>query len=81
MYLAKNQDKHTMSLSSKDFMAWSGEGRTAYTTAFNELVDNGFLKKVSSSKNGHYYEFYDIPITDEPIQIKINKTSAREYNL
>ena len=43
MYLAKNQDKYNFNLSSTDFLLWSGLGYTAYTTAFSELAEEGYL--------------------------------------
>lgn len=61
MYLAKHQDKHSLALSSKDFMEWSGLGYTAYTSAFEELVDKKFLVRRGSDKIGTYYDFYDTP--------------------
>ena len=43
MYLAKNQDKYNFWLSSADFESWASVGQRAYTTAFNELVEQGYL--------------------------------------
>lgn len=57
IYLAKNQNKYTFALSSSDFMRWSGLGKQAYTTAFNELVDKGYLIKDDKQKNKYF--FYD----------------------
>lgn len=57
IYLAKNQNKYTFALSSADFMRWSGLGKQAYTTAFNELVDKGYLIKDDKQKNKYF--FYD----------------------
>ena len=59
IYLAKNQNKYTFALSSKDFMEWSGCGKTAYTTAFNELVKQGYL--IRSKTQINHYSFYDSP--------------------
>lgn len=55
MYLAKNQNNYKLELSSADFTYWSGLGITAYRSAFNELVEKGYL--VEQSKNN--YIFYD----------------------
>ena len=55
VYFAKNQDKYQFALSSKDFLAWSGLGIAAYNTAFDELVEKGYL--VETAKNR--YTFYD----------------------
>jgi hypothetical protein len=57
MYLAKNQDKYYFALSSAAFCMWSGLGLRAYTTAFEELKEEGYLvAKEGSEKN---YIFYD----------------------
>ena len=44
MYLVKNRTAYEWYLSSKDFMEWAGVGYTAYTSAFKELEDLGYLK-------------------------------------
>ena len=56
MYMAKNQNKYTFALSSKDFMLWSGLGKQAYNTAFADLVTQGYLVQ-GSQKN--LFLFYD----------------------
>lgn len=38
-------------------MSWSGLGKTAYTTAFKELIKEGYLIKDSDQSN--LYHFYD----------------------
>ena len=43
MYLAKNQDKYQFNLFSSDFLRWAGVSITAYNTAFDELVEEGYL--------------------------------------
>ena len=57
LYLAKNQNKHTFALSSKDFEQWAGVGKTAYDTAVQELKDNGYLVKREGKKET--YDFYE----------------------
>lgn len=62
MYIAKNQEsvnkkRYMFALSSKDFCAWSGLSMTAYRTAFNELLQNGYLILKDDSSN--LFEFYD----------------------
>lgn len=57
MYLAKNQNKYQFALSSSDFCFWSGVGYKAYNSAFNELVENGYL--VKEGEGDCYYTFYD----------------------
>lgn len=55
MYFAKNQDKYCFNLSSADFMAWSGLGKTAYTSAFQELEEKGFLVKDKNKEDVFYF--------------------------
>ena len=62
IYLAKNQDNYNFALSSSDFQEWSGLSRSAYTTAFNELVEHGYLV---SENNNNIYEFYEKPVPKE----------------
>lgn len=57
IYLAKNQNNYKFALSSKDFMNWSGLGKQAYRTAFNELVKEGYL--IQDSEQSNLYYFYD----------------------
>lgn len=57
MYLAKNQDKYNFNLSSTDFLLWSGLGYTAYTTAFSELAEEGYLIQKEGTET--VYTFYD----------------------
>ena len=57
IYLAKNQDKCCFALSSSDFYKWSSLGKAAYTTAFQELKDKGYL--VQSKQQANKYIFYD----------------------
>lgn len=57
IYLAKNQDKYNFDLSSHAFLEWSGLGYTAYTTAFKELVDEGYLVLKPGTET--VYTFYE----------------------
>lgn len=57
IYLAKNQNKYTFALSSADFMEWSGLGKQAYSTAFDDLIKQGYLKQDKKLKNK--YSFFD----------------------
>lgn len=68
IYLAKNQNNYTFALSSKDFMEWSGMGKQAYTTAFDELVNQGYLIRSEEQKN--LYSFYDKSQKEEPQERK-----------
>lgn len=75
-YIAKHQDSYNFALSSADFMLWSGLGIKAYNTAFDELLECGYLVKKYS--NGNYYIFYDKPQIDidreDIVHIEINKS-------
>ena len=79
MYLAKNQDKYNFNLSSTDFMLWSGLGYTAYTTAFNELEDEGYLILKDGTET--IYTFFDksqIPKEEKEITIEVPKAKVEE---
>lgn len=79
MYLAKNQDKYNFNLSSSDFMLWSGLGYTAYSTAFNELVTEGYLWEKDGEED--IFVFYDksrIPKEEDKVIIEIPKDKAEE---
>lgn len=56
MYLSMNQNNYSFALSSADFIAWANVSRTAYNTAFNELLTKGYLVQLNTSN----YAFYDI---------------------
>ena len=66
IYLAKNQNKYTFALSSSEFMVWSGLGKKAYTTAFQDLLDQGYLIQDKEQKNK--YNFYDKSNKEEESQ-------------
>ena len=53
------KDKTKLAFSSKDFCAWSGVSRTAYTTAFEELEKYGYLVLKEGTET--IYNFYDRP--------------------
>lgn len=77
MYLAKNQDKYQFKLSSQAFKNWSGCARTAYTTAFKQLEEEGYLVKKEGTSN--VYTFYDKPhLPDDSviIEMPVEKTKA-----
>ena len=57
IYLAKNQNKYTFALSSSDFMEWSGLGKQAYSTAFDDLINQGYL--IQDKKQKNKYSFFD----------------------
>lgn len=75
MYMAKNQDKYCFYLSSNDFMRWAGVGSTAYTSAFKELVSEGYLIET----NKDIYTFYDkSQIVDQKVLIQIPEETVEE---
>ena len=79
MYLAKNQDKYNFNLSSTDFMIWIGLGYTAYTTAFAELEEEGYLMLKEGTET--IYTFFDksqLPKEEEAITIEIPKAKVEE---
>lgn len=76
MYLAKNQNKYNFNLSSNDFMIWSGLGYTAYTTAFKELEEKGYL--IAKDKTEVIYTFFDkSQKEDEEKEITIEVPEAK----
>lgn len=77
IYLAKNQDKYSFNLSSSHFMQWANVGSTAYNTAFNELVEEGYLIKKEGTKD--VYTFYDKSQIDEIITIENPKDKVIEH--
>ena len=82
MYLAKNQNKYSFALSSADFCMWSGLKMTAYRTAFNELVKEGYL--IATDKKDDYI-FYDKSQTEEApkkddITVHIPEEKVEEIN-
>ena len=79
MYLAKNQDKYNFNLSSNDFMLWSGLGYTAYTTAFAELEEEGYLILKDGTET--IYTFFDksqLPKQEKEITIEVPKEKVAE---
>ena len=79
MYLAKNQDKYNFNLSSNDFMLWSGLGYTAYTTAFAELEEEGYLILKDGTET--IYTFFDksqLPKKEKEITIEVPTEKVAE---
>ena len=64
MYIAKNQNEYKFALSSSHFVMWSGCGLGAYNSAFQELVDEGYL--VETQKGSNVYTFYDKSRQESP---------------
>lgn len=79
MYLAKNQDKYNFNLSSTDFMKWSGLGYTAYSSAFDELVNERYLILKDGTENT--FIFYDkSQIPEEITRIEIPAEKVEEIS-
>ena len=78
IYIAKNQNKYNFNLSSKDFMKWAYCQRTAYNTAFQQLVTQGYLIKKQNTDN--CYMFYDKSQLNDDI-INIEYANGKEINL
>lgn len=75
MYLAKNQNNYYFALYSSDFCSWSGLGIKAYNTAFEELVNEGYLVLKENTKTN--YTFYDLStIEKESDNVKIIEYAA-----
>lgn len=78
-YLYSQSQNQDFLLSKVDFLRWSGVSKNTYYTAFNRLVDAGFL--VPTSKN-NYYIFVDNPDkvsqATEKYEDKTNKISLGE---
>lgn len=69
MYLAKNQNDYKFYLSSSDFMSWAGVAYTAYTSAFNQLIQKGFLIQIQNKTN---FIFCDYPNSYISIEKSVN---------
>lgn len=74
LYIGQNTNKYTFALSSKDFCEWAGCSRTAYTTAFEELVKYNYLIPYSEEKNRYkFIEQGNHILKEKPQQPKPNK--------
>lgn len=78
IYLAKNQNNYTFALSSRDFMEWSGLGKQAYATAFDDLLKQGYLVQ-GSQKN--LYLFYDKSQKEEKEESKSIDNVIIDYSM
>ena len=76
MYLAKNND-FTMALSSADFCEWAGLSRTAYNTAFEELVKETFLIPTNDKKT--IFNFFEKPQNKETITVINDAEKVEAY--
>lgn len=55
LYLAKNQDGHTLALSMVDALSWGIGSESSYHRAVKQLIEKGYLQKNNSG-----YIFYEI---------------------
>lgn len=76
LYLSKNQDKYKFNLSSSHFQQWANVKKTAYDSAFKELVEEGYLVQKQGTKD--IYTFYDKSQNNEVINIEIPKEKVEE---
>lgn len=67
-YFAKNQNNFSLLLSSKHFCEWSGVSLTAYNSAFNELIEQGYLKQIGNTNN---FLFVDTPQNKSQLNAEI----------
>lgn len=67
-YIAKNQNNYQFALSSSDFCNWANVGIAAYRSAFDELIQNGYLvPKDKEDKECKVFTFYDKSTLDLPM--------------
>lgn len=70
IYILRAEPNKPFNFYSSDFMKWSGLGKTAYTTAFDELVAEGYLVLKEGTKT--IFTFYPkSQIEEEPLTIEI----------
>ena len=58
VYLGKNQNNYTFALSKVDTLKWCGFSKNTYSTAFKELVEEGY--SIQSDKQSNHYDFYEV---------------------
>lgn len=79
MYLASNKNNYNMNLSSSDFCQKAECGRTAYTSAFDELVEKKYL--ILKPETNTTYYFYDKARTEDfNITEEIEEEQKRKAN-
>lgn len=75
MYLASNKNNYNFNLSSSDFFQQAGCSKSAYTSAFNELVEKKYLILKPNTKT--VYHFYD-EAREEDFNIEETKEDEQE---
>lgn len=80
LYFSKNQNDYTFYLSKVDFFNWSSiKSPTTYTKIFKELVNYNYLIPIDiENPEPKKYNFYEIPIEQNEIEITINKFESTE---
>ena len=74
LYLAMNKDEREFNLSSAHFMAFANCSRKAYTNAFKELVELGYLVLEETNENNNgFYTFYDKSTLITPYHEQLTK--------
>lgn len=70
IYILRAEPNKPFNFFSSDFMKWSGLGKRAYTTAFDELVEEGYLVQKEGTET--IYTFYPkSQIKEEPLTIEV----------
>lgn len=70
IYILRAEPNKPFNFYSSDFMKWSGLGKRAYTTAFEELVAEGYLVLKEGTKT--VFTFYPkSQIEEEPLTIEV----------
>lgn len=54
IYIAKNKDQYTFSLSKKDCENW-GINKSSYHGAIQDLIDKGYLRESKRKENTYYF--------------------------
>ena len=62
-YLDKNQNGYTFALSKVDALNWGIGSKSSYDRGIKELIEKGYLVKVS----GNIYNFYELPKEEKMI--------------
>lgn len=82
IYILRAEPNKPFNFYSSDFMKWSGLGKRAYTTAFDELVAEGYLVLKEGTKS--VFTFYPkSQIEEKPLTIEVapipEDTSNKEF--
>jgi len=75
LYLSKNQNKYSLTLTEDEFCNWANEDNEAFNSGFDELIKNGYLiESLDSEDNScNIYNFYDYNAERTDLEIKDTK--------